>query len=62
MAMTGSVPFSIAGAPIDRDTLALEAGVRVALGAGARVDVSYRGELGASASDQGVTARLSLPF
>ncbi|MCA1298441.1 autotransporter domain-containing protein [Stappia indica] len=62
MLLSGGTPFTIAGTPIDRDTGLVEAGVRFDLGKGMGVDLTYRGEFGANALDQGARAAFSARF
>ncbi len=57
-----STPFSIAGAPIARDALALELGVDRRLTANIKLGVYYSGLLSSSASDNGVKAKLEAIF
>lgn len=62
MLLAGGTPFTIAGTPIDRDTGLVEAGVRFDLGKSMGVDLTYRGEFGANALDQGARAAFSARF
>jgi outer membrane autotransporter protein len=56
------VPFSIAGAPIARDALALELGVDWRLTANVKLSVYYSGLLSSSASDDAIKAKLEASF
>ncbi|WP_162901446.1 autotransporter domain-containing protein [Breoghania sp. L-A4] len=62
MRFAGGDAFTITGAPIDRDTALIEAGLKLGLGDNARLDISYQGELGARAQDHGVKAGFSARF
>jgi outer membrane autotransporter protein len=55
-------PFSIAGAPIARNALALEAGLDWRLTASAKLGVYYSGLLSSSASDNAIKAKLEASF
>ena len=57
-----STPFSIAGAPIARNALALELGVDRRLTSNIKLGVYYSGLLSSSASDNGVKAKLEASF
>lgn len=52
-----STPFSIAGAPIARDVLALEFGVDRRLTSNVKLGVYYSGLLSSSASENAIKAR-----
>ena len=56
------IPFSIAGAPIARDALALEVGVDWRLTANVKLGVTYSGRLASSASDNAIKAKLEANF
>jgi hypothetical protein len=56
-----STPFSIAGAPIARDALALEFGVDRHLTSNVKLGVYYSGLLSLSASDNAIRAKLEAP-
>jgi len=57
-----STLFSIAGAPIARDALALELGVDRCLTSNIKLSVYYSGLLSSSASDNGIKAKLEATF
>jgi outer membrane autotransporter protein len=57
-----STPFSIAGAPIARDALALELGLDRRLTANLKLGVYYSGLLSSSASDNAIKAKLEATF
>jgi outer membrane autotransporter protein len=57
-----STPFSIAGAPIARDALALELGVDRRLTSNIKLSVYYSGLLSSSASDNAIKAKLEATF
>ena len=55
-------PFSIAGAPIARDALALELGIDWRMTATLKLGVYYSGLLSSGASDNAVKAKLEASF
>jgi subtilase-type serine protease len=55
-------PFSIAGAPIARDALALEFGLDRRLTSNIKLSVYYSGLLSSSASDNAIKAKLEATF
>ena len=55
-------PFSIAGAPIARDALALEFGIDRRLTSNFKLSVYCSGLLSSSASDNGIKAKLEATF
>jgi outer membrane autotransporter protein len=57
-----STQFSIAGAPIARDALALELGVDLRLTSNIKLGVYYSGLLASSASDNAIKAKLEANF
>jgi outer membrane autotransporter protein len=59
---SGSLPFSVRGAPIAQDSLLVEAGLDLAVSARARVGLSYAGALAERVQDQAVKANLSWNF
>ena len=61
-AFAGSNAFTIAGAPIARESAALEAGFDVALTPTTTLGISYQGQLAANARDHGVRADLNVRF
>jgi fibronectin-binding autotransporter adhesin len=61
-AFSGGEPFSIQGAAIQRNALALEAGAQTGLGHGVRAGVLYSGVIGPAARDNGVKAFASWSF
>ncbi len=56
------IPFSIAGAPIARNALAIELGVDWRLTANVKLGVTYSGLLASSASDNTIKAKLEANF
>ncbi|WP_208995650.1 autotransporter outer membrane beta-barrel domain-containing protein [Pseudovibrio sp. Alg231-02] len=61
-AFHGGSTFSVAGAPVARDTLVLDVGVAVDLGEDAAIGLSYNGRFGSGLTDQGLSANLTLRF
>ena len=61
-AFTGSNAFTVAGAPIARDSAALEAGLDFAVAPTATLGISYQGQLASNARDHGVRADLNVKF
>jgi fibronectin-binding autotransporter adhesin len=61
-AFTGSSAFTIAGAPIARDSAIIEAGLDFAITPQATLGLSYHGQVGSKASDHGVRADLNVKF
>jgi uncharacterized protein with beta-barrel porin domain len=57
-----SIPFTIAGAPIARDSLAIEAGFDWKLASNATLGVFYSGELGNRDVDNAVKGKLEVAF
>jgi outer membrane autotransporter protein len=55
-------PFTVAGAPIAKDTAVLEAGLDFVLSHNATLGVSYTGQFGSNARDNGAKADLSVKF
>ncbi|MEO5755450.1 MAG: autotransporter domain-containing protein [Mesorhizobium sp.] len=62
VAFAGSDPFSIAGAPIARDTAIVEAGIDLDMGSATKLGLSYTGQFGGGLSDNGFKARLGMEF
>jgi outer membrane autotransporter protein len=62
LAFAGSTPFSIAGLPIARDAALVEAGLDLALGAGATLGASYTAQLANDAQDHAFKANLAIRF
>ena len=58
-AFDGGAPFSIAGVPVAEDTLRIDAGIALALGARTSFGVACHSRFGADVSDQGMKATLS---
>jgi outer membrane autotransporter protein len=58
----GTTPFTVVGAPISEDALALEAGLEIGIGGAGRLGISYVGQIGNRSEDHGARATLSLPF
>lgn len=61
-AFTHSDVFTIAGAPIAKDTAVLEAGLDFAIAPTTTLGISYHGQVGSTASDHGVRADLTVKF
>ncbi|OJX82490.1 autotransporter domain-containing protein [Mesorhizobium sp. 65-26] len=61
-AFAGSDSFTIAGAPIARDAMLVEAGFDVPLSSNATLGVSYAGQFSADAHDNGFKANLGVKF
>ncbi len=59
---TGSTPFTVAGAPIDRDALAAEAGLDWRYSEAVTLGASYVGQIGARDQDNGVKGRFEVRF
>jgi uncharacterized protein with beta-barrel porin domain len=57
-----SIPFAVAGAPIARDALAVEAGVDWRLTRQATVGVFYSGSLSARDEDNAIKGKLDIAF
>jgi outer membrane autotransporter protein len=55
-------PFTVAGVPIARDAAVLEAGLDFAISDNATLVVSYIGQFGSNAGDNGAKANLSVRF
>ncbi len=62
LAFTGSDAFTISGVPIDQDAFAVEAGLDVKLTHSATLGLSYNGQFGSKAQDNGFRADLSFKF
>ncbi|MGF6603637.1 outer membrane autotransporter protein [Paraburkholderia sp. GAS448] len=61
-AFSGGVPFSVAGLPIARDGVVLEAGIGAAVLRNLSLGVYYTGQFGNNASEQGVMGNLTWKF
>jgi outer membrane autotransporter protein len=59
LALRGSMPFSIAGVPVTRDSAVMEAGFGTALTRNLSAHVSYTGQFGSGFRDQGVFGDLT---
>ncbi|PVB60960.1 autotransporter domain-containing protein [Labrenzia sp. 011] len=62
MQFSGGDAFDISGTPLDRDAALIEAGLNVRFGDTISASLGYNGELGETARDHGVNARLSARF
>ncbi|WP_202359070.1 autotransporter outer membrane beta-barrel domain-containing protein [Mesorhizobium sp. 113-3-3] len=62
VAFAGGDSFTIAGAPIARDAMLVEAGFDVQLARNATLGLSYAGQFGADAFDNGFKANLGIKF
>jgi outer membrane autotransporter protein len=60
--LAGGDAFLIAGVPIARNALVLEAGLDVKLKPAATLGVSYSGQYGSGVTDQGMKANLTMKF
>ncbi|PDT88480.1 hypothetical protein CO669_20920 [Bradyrhizobium sp. Y36] len=58
----GSAPFTVAGVPIARDALVLDAGLDVALARNITLGIAYGGQFGSGAADQNVKGTLAVRF
>ncbi|KYB46211.1 hypothetical protein AB664_24070 [Brucella anthropi] len=58
----GSDDFSVSGAPIAKDVALLEAGFDIPLNDAAKIGISYNGQYGTGAVQNGVNARFSVGF
>ena len=58
----GGAPFTVAGAPIAKNSLAVEAGIDLDVAANAKLSVLYDGQLSADGSSNGVKLNFSLRF
>lgn len=58
----GGEAFTVAGVPIARDSLVVEAGFDVALGKNARLSLSYDGQFGSGLYDHSAKARFGIDF
>jgi subtilase-type serine protease len=56
------VPFSIAGAPIARDALALEAGLDWRFNSNVKLGIYYSGLIASNASDNAIKVKLEANF
>lgn len=61
-AFSGGVPFNISGIAIARDAAVVEAGMDVAIGAGATLGISYTGQYANSARDHSIKGNLTVKF
>ncbi|QRY66066.1 autotransporter domain-containing protein (plasmid) [Ensifer sp. PDNC004] len=61
-AFSGSDAFSVAGAPIARDSALIEAGFDFAVTPAATLGISYQGQIASAAHDHGVRADLAVKF
>ena len=62
LSSAGGSTFEIAGAPIDRDALAVQAGIDVRIGENTGVGLTYSGQIGDRAEDHTASARLTVGF
>ncbi|WP_421917298.1 autotransporter outer membrane beta-barrel domain-containing protein [Mesorhizobium sp.] len=62
LAFAGGDAFTIAGVPIARDTAVVEAGLDLKMSANATLGVSYDGQFGGRAADNGAKANLNVRF
>jgi fibronectin-binding autotransporter adhesin len=62
LAFGSGTPFTIYGAPIARDAIALEAGLEAHLAGGAMLTIVYSGQLAGATQDHTAQARLSVAF
>ncbi|TPK96254.1 MULTISPECIES: autotransporter domain-containing protein [unclassified Mesorhizobium] len=61
-AFAGGNAFTIAGVPIARDSVVIEAGFDVPMSANATLGLSYSGQFGSHTADNGAKANLSVKF
>ncbi|MEQ8266235.1 MAG: autotransporter domain-containing protein [Parvibaculum sp.] len=57
-----ATPFTVEGAPISENALALEAGIETQLGDGLSLGLAYAGEYGSDARDHGLKVELRFAF
>jgi outer membrane autotransporter protein len=57
-----TIPFTIAGAPIARDSLLAEAGLDLAIGRSATIGVSYTGQIASNVQDHAAKGKFSWKF
>lgn len=62
VAFAGGSAFTIAGIPIARDAVVVEAGVDFTLSPTSTLGLSYTGQLGGGAVDQSLRADLAVRF
>ncbi|MDG2529013.1 autotransporter domain-containing protein [Caulobacter endophyticus] len=62
LAFSGASPFRVAGAPIDKDSLAVNLGMEADLARSVVLGVTYSGDYGDRATDHGARAQLSWRF
>lgn len=62
LSFAGGSSFEITGAPIDRDALALQAGIDMRVGENSTFAVTYSGQIGDGAEDHAASARLTIGF
>lgn len=62
LALAGGSPFTVAGIPIARDALVLDAGVAAAIAPNSRLGVSYSGQIASGASSHSFRADLGVRF
>jgi outer membrane autotransporter protein len=58
----GSSAFTVAGTPIDRNALVVDAGADMALDGDTTLGLSYSGQIGSDAQDHGFRAKLTVAF
>ncbi|MFD9900331.1 autotransporter domain-containing protein [Mesorhizobium sp. NPDC059025] len=58
----GGSAFTVAGAPLAKNSAVVEAGLDVAIMPSATVGISYQGQIGSNASNHGVRADLNIKF
>lgn len=61
-AFAGGFPFTVAGVPIARDALLLDAGLDVAIAKNTTLGISYGGQFGNHAADQSIKGNLAIRF
>lgn len=62
MYFVGSDDFTVAGVPVNRDAMVVEAGIALNMGDDVHVKFGYQGEYGTYAQDHCVTANLAVLF
>lgn len=62
MSFAGGSPFAIAGTPLSKDNLVVEAGLDVTVSPGAALGVSYSGQFGSGMSEQSVKGTVQVRF
>ncbi len=62
LAFGAGTPFRVYGTPLDRDTAALDLGIRFGIGGSGSFAIGYAGTIGSATSDHGVRASVAFRF